>query len=191
LPLREQTLGIVGLGRIGKALALRARGLDMRLLACEIAPDQAFLRQHPLELVPFEELLARSDFVSLHVPLTPLTRQMINRRTLSVMKPSAFLVNTARGGVINEEDLLEALKEGRIAGAGLDVFAREPAGKHPLLELDNVIATPHTAGVDRRSRDEMAWRAAQAIVRLLRGEWPAEQIVNPDVKSAFEQRRRE
>lgn len=188
LPLREQTLGIIGLGRIGKALARRALALDMRVLAHEIAPDHAFVQQHRVELVALETLLAASDFVSLHVPLTTVTRQMINHRTLSLMKPSAFLVNTARGGVINEDDLCAALKAGRIAGAGLDVFAKEPAGKHPLLELDNVIATPHTAGVDWRSRDEMALRAALAIVRLLRGEWPADQVVNPDARTAFEQR---
>lgn len=190
LPLRQQTLGIVGLGRIGKAMAQKARCLSMRVLTHEIAPDHTFLREHGVELVPFEQLLAEADFVSMHVPLTPVTRQMINRRALHLMKPSAFLINTARGGVINEDDLLEALKAGRIAGAGLDVFAKEPAGKHPLLELDNVIATPHTAGVDWRSRDEMALRAARAIVRLLKGEWPAEQVVNPDVRTAFEHRNR-
>lgn len=189
IPIREQTLGIVGLGRIGKSIAVRAAAFGMRLLACEIAPDRAFVAAHKMPLVSFEELLAKADFVSMHVPLTPLTRRMINRDSLALMKPSAFLINTSRGGVIDEEALLEALKAGRIAGAALDVFAREPAGKNPLLALENVIATPHTAGVDFRSRDEMALRAAQSIVHLLRGEWPAEQVVNPDVKALFEKRR--
>jgi phosphoglycerate dehydrogenase-like enzyme len=101
------------------------------------------------------------------------------------MKPTAFLVNTARGGLVNETDLLEALRAGRLAGAGLDVFEEEPPGITPLLELDNVVLTPHAAGVDVQSRDDMAEAAARAIVALSRGEWPAEQVVNPEVRSRF------
>ena len=99
--------------------------------------------------MPFEELLKRSDVVTLHVPKTPLTKNMIRRETMELMKPTAFVINTARGGVVNEGDLYEALKAKRIAGAGLDVFEKEPPGDNPLFALDNVILTAHTAGVDR------------------------------------------
>jgi phosphoglycerate dehydrogenase-like enzyme len=185
LPVRGRTLGIAGLGRIGKAVALRGKAFGMRLLAYEPYPDQAFVAAHKIELVPFERLLAESDFLTLHLPMTAQSKHLINRRTLAQMKPSAFLINTARGGLVNEADLLEALRSGRLAGAGLDVFEEEPPGKSPLFELDNVLVTPHAAGVDLRSRDEMALSAARAIVSLSRGEWPAEKVVNPDVRSKF------
>ena len=185
LPLRGRTLGIVGLGRIGKAVALRGECFGMRLLAYETAPDEAFVRQHQVTLVPLAQLLAESDYVTLHAPATPETKHLINRRTLALMKPTAFLINTARGGLVCEADLLDALQNKRLAGAGLDVFEKEPPGDNPLLRLDNVLLTPHTAGVDLKSRDDMALSAANAIVALHRGEWPAEQIVNPQVQERF------
>lgn len=186
LPLRGRTLGILGLGRIGKAVALRGACFGMRLLAYETAPDEAFVREHGVTLASLERVLAESDYVTLHVPLTAESRGMINRRTLGLMKPTAFLVNTARGALIREEDLLEALRGRRIAGAGLDVFEREPPGGHPLFGLDNVIVTPHTAGVDVRSRDDMAYMAAGSIAALARGEWPADaQVVNPEVRARW------
>src|SRR5262249_1476494 len=142
--------------------------------------------QHGVTLVGLEQLLREADFVSLHVPLTPESRHLINRRTLALMKPTAFLVNTARGGLVSEADLLEALRRGQIAGAGLDVFEEEPATKdNPLFALDNVVLTPHAAGVDLQSRDDMALSTAEAIAALSRGEWPAEKIVNPEVRGKF------
>jgi D-3-phosphoglycerate dehydrogenase / 2-oxoglutarate reductase len=185
LPLRGRTLGIAGLGRIGKAVALRGEAFGMKLLAYEPAPDAAFVAAHHVTLVPFDRLLAESDFLSLHLPLTPASRQLINRATLAKMKPTAFLINTARGGLVNEADLLEALRSRKIAGAALDVFEQEPPGKSPLFELDNVLLTPHAAGMDLQSRDDMARSAAEAIVSLSRGEWPAEKIVNPEVRDRF------
>jgi D-3-phosphoglycerate dehydrogenase / 2-oxoglutarate reductase len=185
LPLRGRTLGIVGLGRIGKAVAVRGHCFKMPLLAYEPYPDAAFVKQYGITLVPFERLLRESDYVSLHVPLTAESRHLINRRTLALMKPTAYLINTARGGLVSEADLLEALRAGRLAGAGLDVFEEEPPGVTPLLELDNVVLTPHAAGVDVQSRDDMAESAARAIVALSRGEWPAEQVVNPEVRGRF------
>jgi D-3-phosphoglycerate dehydrogenase len=185
LPLRGQTLGIAGLGRIGKAVALRGAAFGMRLLAYDPVPDKVFAAHHNVMLVSFEQLLAEADFLTLHLPVTPETRYLINRRTLALMKPTAFLINTARGAIVNEADLLAALKSKRLAGAGLDVFEQEPPGKHPLFELDNVLLTPHAGGADVRSRDDMALSAAQAIVSLSRGEWPAEKIVNPEVRPRF------
>jgi phosphoglycerate dehydrogenase-like enzyme len=185
LPLRGWTLGIAGLGRIGKAVALRGAGFGMRLLAYEPYPDAAFVAQHQVTLVPFERLLAEADYLTLHVPLSPESQHMINRRTLALMKPTAFLINTARGGLVNEADLFAALQTKRLAGAALDVFEREPPGSSPLFGLDNVLLLPHTAGSDLRSRDDMALSAAQAIVALSRGEWPAEQVVNPEVRAKF------
>jgi D-3-phosphoglycerate dehydrogenase len=185
LPLRGKTLGIAGLGRIGKAVALRGAAFNMRLLAYDPVPDKAFAAQHQVTLVPFEKLLAEADYLTLHLPVLPETRHLINRRTLALMKPTAFLINTARGAIVNEADLLEALKNKRLAGAGLDVFEQEPPGKHPLLELDNVLVTPHAGGADVQSRDDMALSAAQAIVSLARGEWPAEKVVNPEVRARF------
>lgn len=185
VPLRGRTLGIAGLGRIGKAVALRGEAFGMRLLAYEPYPDVQFVAQHGITLVPFEQLLAESDFVTLHVPYTPESKHLINSKTLALMKPTAFLINTARGGLVKEVDLLEALRAKRIAGAGLDVFEQEPPGENPLFELENVTLTAHIAGVDHKSLDDMAASAARTVVALSRGEWPGEAIVNPPVRAKF------
>jgi phosphoglycerate dehydrogenase-like enzyme len=186
LPLRGRILGIAGLGRIGKAVALRGEAFGMSLLAYEPFPDQQFVAQHKVRLVNMDKLLAESDYLSLHVPLTPESKYLINKRTLALMKPTAFLINTARGGLVCEADLLEALRAKRIAGAGIDVFEEEPPPYTPLFELDNVVLTAHTAGVDLQSRDDMAESAARAIADLSRGQWPAEKVVNPAVRERFQ-----
>ncbi len=183
--LRGTTLGIVGLGRIGKAVAQRAVPFGLKVLATEILPDEQFAAAHNVTFVPIEELLARSDIVTLHVPKTPLTKNLINRDTIALMKPTAFVLNTARGGLVHEKDLYDALVAKRIAGAGLDVYEAEPPGANPLFTLDNVLLTAHTAGVDQQSRLDMARLPAHAIVKLLAGEWPADWVVNPQVKEAF------
>ncbi len=186
LPVRNRTLGIAGLGRIGKAVALRGAAFGMRLLAFEPFPDVSFVANHHVALVPFERLLAESDYLTLHLPLTPESKYLINRQALAKMKPTAFLVNTARGGLVCEADLCAALRERRIAGAALDVFECEPCpADNPLLKLDNVLLTPHNAGVDTQSRDDMALSAAEAIIDLSRGGWPAEKVVNPEVRAKF------
>jgi len=185
-PIRGRTLGLAGLGRIGKAVAVRAKAFEMRLLAYEPAPDAAFCAQYGIELMPFDRLLAESDFLSLHLPYMPSTRHLINRQTLSKMKPGSVLINTSRGGLVCEADLVEALRGGPMAGAALDVFEREPPlPDNPLLQLDNVVLTPHSAGVDVQSLGDMARSAAEAVVSLHRGEWPAEKMVNPDVRAKF------
>jgi phosphoglycerate dehydrogenase-like enzyme len=186
LPLRGRTLGIAGLGRIGKAVAVRGSAFGMKLLAFEPFPDHAFLNQYNISLVSLEKLLAESDFATVHVPLTPESKYLINKKTLALMKPTAFIVNTARGGLINEDDLVDALRNKKLAGAGIDVFEQEPPPlNHPLYAFDNVVVTPHAAGVDLQSRDDMALSAARAIVALSRGEWPGEQVVNPEVRAKF------
>lgn len=190
-PARGKVLGIIGLGRIGKAVARRGRAFGMAVLAHDIVPDHTFAAAEGVELVPLETLLRQADIVSLHVPKTPQTVHLICRQTLQWMKPTALLINTARGGIVNESDLYEALQSGRLAGAALDVFAEEPPLGSPLLQLENVLLTAHTAGVDRRSREEMARVPAQAIACLLAGEWPAEWIVNPQVQAAFVRRWRQ
>jgi phosphoglycerate dehydrogenase-like enzyme len=184
-PVRGATLGIVGLGRIGKAVAIRGEAFGMRLIAYEPFPDNAFAAAHRIELVALERLLTESDFVSLHLPLDAASRHMINKRTLGMMKKSAYLVNTARGGLINEHDLAEALRARTIAGAALDVFDREPPIDSPLPAQENVLLTPHEAGIDRKSLQDMAMSASQAVVDLCKGHWPQEKIVNPAVKEKF------
>lgn len=186
LPLRGRVLGIAGLGRIGKAVAIRGACFGMKLLANEPFPDHAFASKYGVTFVAWDELLAQSDYLSLHMPATKEAKHLINRQSLAKMKPTAFLVNTARGALVNEPDLAEALKSKRIAGAGIDVFEDEPpASDHPLFHLDNVVITPHGAGVDLQSRDDMAHSAALAIISLRKGEWPAEKVVNPEVKAKY------
>src|SRR5262249_33744563 len=137
LPLRGTTLGGVGLGRIGKAVALRGQAVLMDVVADEPYPDKAFAEEDAVPPLPLHEGLKRSDWGILPLPMLPESKQFINSRTLGLMKPTAYLINTARGGVVNEPDLYEALKNKRIAGAGLDVFEEEPPGANPLLTLDN------------------------------------------------------
>lgn len=181
-PLRGSTLGLVGLGRIGRAVAARAAAFEMGLLACDPLPPSGFDTTLGIGRVPLDELLARSDVVSLHLPLTDETRGLIDRETLARMKPSALLLNTARGGLVVEPDLYEALASGRIAGAGLDVLAQEPPDPaDPLLTLPNVVFSPHIGGIDTRGMADMATLAARCVVDLYQGRWPADCLVNPEV----------
>ena len=186
VPVRGRTLGIVGLGRIGKAVALRGLAFGMRVIVHEPFPEPAFVAEHSIPLLSFEEVMREADYLSLHVPMSPESGHMINAKTLSWMKPTAYLINTSRGGLINEPDLCAVLKEKRIAGAALDVFEEEPPPRdHPFFKLNNITLTAHTAGVDLKSRDDMALSAAQAIVDLSQGKWPKEKVVNPEVRAKF------
>jgi phosphoglycerate dehydrogenase-like enzyme len=175
------TVGIVGLGRIGQAVARRCRGFSMTILAYEPYPDREFVREHGVELVSLDELLRRADLVTLHCPATPENRHLINRERLALMKPTAHLVNTARGSLVDETAVHEALATGRIAGAGLDVFEKEPLFDSALFGHDNVVLSPHVAGIDETSEVAMADRAIDAILAIWRGETPpAECVVNPE-----------
>ena len=186
LPLRGQTLGLAGMGRIGKAVASRAVAFGMPVIAYDPQPDVAFAAAHGIRLVSFAELLAHSDFLSLHLPLMPATKHIMNADAFAKMKPTAVLVNSSRGGLVDETALVAALKEKRLAGAVLDVLEQEPpAAYHPLVAFDNVLLTPHAAGVDVKSIGDMARSAAEAITSLWKGEWPTEKVVNPEVKRRF------
>jgi phosphoglycerate dehydrogenase-like enzyme len=176
--LAGKTLGIAGLGRIGRALADRALAFEMEVIGYEAYPDRQFVESRGIELVEIDELCRRSDFISLHLPATDETTEIINAERLELMKPSAYVVNTARGGLIDENALYSALKDGQIAGAGLDVFEPEPPVGSPLLELPNVIASPHAAGVSRESAGRMGYHAVKNALAVLSGSWPREIVVN-------------
>lgn len=176
------TVGIVGLGRIGKAVARRCRGFEMRILAHDAVPDVAFARENGISLVPLDTLLREADIVTLHAPHTPETENLINRERLALMKPGAYLVNTARGGLVNEEALYEALTSGRLAGAGLDVFRNEPPVGSPLLGLRNVVMSPHNAGSNATSEAAGVHRCIDSIVALASRKGPEpEYLLNPEV----------
>jgi glyoxylate reductase len=180
--IKGATLGLIGFGRIGQAVARRALGFDMRVLYFD--PGE---KKPPRDLkatrVDFETLLEESDFISLHTPLTPDTYHLIDSEALSRMKPSAVLINTARGPVVDPEALYEALKERRIFGAGLDVTDPEPLPMDsPLLALDNIVVMPHIASASKTSREQMSWMAAQNLIAGLRGE-RLPNCVNPQVYS--------
>jgi D-3-phosphoglycerate dehydrogenase len=168
-----KTLGILGLGRIGYEVAKRAKAFGMGILYYDIVRNQKAEEEGLASYVPFDELLRASDFLTIHVPLIPETRKMIGERELRLMKKTAYLINMARGGVIDEEALCKALAEGWIAGAGLDVFAREPLPKDsPLIKMKNVVLTPHIGSATVEARRRMALMNATDVVRVLRGEEP-------------------
>ena len=168
------TLGIVGLGRIGQAVATRACGLGMNVVAYDPFANKEFANEWQIELIPLDDLYTRSDYVSLHSPSTPETQHMINKESLKKMKSGAVVINTARGSLIKEDDLIESLRSGHLRGAGLDVYEVEPLPtSSPLLELDNVLLSGHTAGLDIESHNGMFGMCGEIIVALHNGEWPA------------------
>ncbi len=175
------TLGIIGLGRIGAAFARRAQGFNMRILYSNPEPKPEVAREVGAEYVGMDRLLAESDFVALHTPLTPDTTHLIGAAELRKMKPGAILLNTARGPIVDQEALVEALREGVIAGAGLDVTDPEPIDPdHPLVHMDNVLVTPHIASASIGARDKMATLTADNLLAGLRGE-RLPHPVNPEI----------
>lgn len=182
------TLGIVGLGRIGAEVARRAKGFGMRVLYTSRERKPAAEQDLGVEWRQLDDLLQESDFVSLHTALTPETRGLINARTLALMKPTALLINTGRGPLVDQAALYAACRDGVIAGAALDVTDPEPiAPGDPLLTLENVIVTPHIASASVATRARMAEMAAQNLLAALRGEVP-EQAVNPEVGERWRER---
>jgi phosphoglycerate dehydrogenase-like enzyme len=172
------TLGIVGLGRIGRAVAWRGVGLGMKVLAFEPHPDRAFCEKWGIEVVSLDDLLKRSDYVSLHCPSTPESRHLINAERLAMMKAESVLINTARGPLVDEAALIEALRSGHLRAAGLDVFEKEPLPtSSPLIEMENVLLAGHTAGLDQESHRDTYAMGAEIIVTFARGERPAAECI--------------
>jgi glyoxylate reductase len=175
-----KTLGIVGFGRIGRAMARRASGFQMKLIYTdEVRAAPNVEKELGAEFREMNGLLAEADFISLHTPLLPETRGLFNAGKFNRMKRTAYLINTSRGPVVNENDLVAALESGRIAGAALDVFEKEPA-IHPGLRRANVVLAPHIASASLETRTKMACMAAENVVALLQGRRPAN-ILNPEV----------
>ncbi len=175
--LEGKTVGLLGLGAIGRGVARRLAGFGCHLIAHDPAPDHAFAAAQHVELAPLQEVIARADFLSLHVPLLPETRGMVDRAFLSHMKRGAFLINTARGELIDEGALLEALQSGHLRGAGLDTFRQEPPGAdHPLLALPQVIATPHSGSHADSATSAMGRAALDDCLAVLAGREPAHPV---------------
>lgn len=175
-----KTLGIVGAGRIGQAVAKRARGFEMTILYTDQTSNQYLDEELGAKRVELDELLQNSDFVSLHVPLTPQTNHLITGKQLQKMKKTAILINTSRGAVIKEADLLQALQNGTLAAAGLDVFENEPKLEPGLIDCPKVVLTPHIASASRQTRTKMGLMAVKNAWQMWLGEKP-ENIVNPQV----------
>lgn len=175
----KATIGIVGLGRIGKAVARRARGFEMRLIAHEPYPDTAFVADYGVELSELDDLLRDGDFVTLHLPSMPETEGIIDASKLALMKPTAFLINAARGNLIDEDALYQALRGGRIAGAGIDAWSSEPMTDARWADLDNVVMTPHSAPNTHGVWSASGAMATDIVLMVLAGEQPA-QLLNPE-----------
>ncbi|MBA3946748.1 MAG: C-terminal binding protein [Herpetosiphonaceae bacterium] len=175
--LKGQTLGVVGFGRIARALAVKARGLGLNVLAYDRYVPDGDVEAEGVRPVSFETLLRESDFVSLHTPLTDATRGLIDSQALALMKPTAFLINTARGALVDEDALLAALREGHIAGAALDVLQVEPPpADHPLMHEPRAWLTPHIGWYSEAASREMRVKGAEEVVRVLRGGEPRSRI---------------
>ena len=177
IELAGKTLGIVGLGRIGREVALRALAFDLQVMAHDPFITALPPELHSVRLCYLNELLTRSDFISIHVPFTPDNKDLVNQQSLALMKPTAFLICCARGGIVNEGDLLAALERNQLAGAALDVFAAEPPGKHPLLNHQRVISTPHLGALTREAQGKASVDIAWGVINVLQGEKPHYQVM--------------
>ena len=183
--LRGQTLGLIAFGKIPRALVPKARGFGLRIKVCDpyLSPD--IIRKFDVEQVDLDQLLSDSDIVSIHTPLTPETKHILGLKQLKKMKPTACLINTARGGVVDPKALYTALTKGYIAAAAFDVTEPEPINPdNPLLKLDNFIVTAHSAGLSPQSLTEMQRRPGEEIIRVVKGQWPIG-LVNPEVKIKY------
>ena len=167
-----KTLGIFGLGQIGANVARRAKGFDMRVVAYDVVQNPPLAKELGVEYRSKADILAQADFITLHLPLNQETQGFIGEQELKAMKKTAVLVNTSRGGIVDEQALYRGLKAGEIAGAALDVFAQEPPGKTPLVELDNFIGSPHIGGITVEAIERIGMTVARDIVAVLKGETP-------------------
>jgi glyoxylate reductase len=172
------TLGIVGAGRIGTAMALKSKGFGMKVLYADHTVNETLETELGAERADLDKLLEEADFISIHVPLTEKTTRLFGTEQFRKMKPTAYLINTSRGPVVDEAALVEALQTGEIAGAGLDVYENEPAMAPGLADLENVVLTPHTGSATTNSRTNMALKAAENLLAMMRGGTPPD-CVNP------------
>ncbi|MDQ2923348.1 MAG: phosphoglycerate dehydrogenase, partial [Candidatus Dormibacteraeota bacterium] len=170
--IRGKTLGVIGLGNVGSEVAKRAHGLEMEVIAYDPVVSVERAELFNVELVSLDELLKRSDFVSVHVPLVDANRNLISGPELALMKPTARLINAARGGIVDEDALFEALNSGRLAAAASDVFVTEPPGAHPLLTLPNFVATPHIGASTTEAQISVAFDVAEEVAAVLAGDLP-------------------
>jgi D-3-phosphoglycerate dehydrogenase len=179
--LQGQTVGLLGFGRIAQVVARKLSGFGVRLLANDTQPNFEAAKQLGVEFVDFDSLCSESDYLSLHCPLKEDSYHLIDEKALALMKPTAYLINTARGPIVCEEDLINALEQGRIAGAGIDVFENEPVSTdNKLLKMDNVIATPHIAWYSEQAIDALQSKAAEEVAHVLNGGKPR-YLCNPEV----------
>ncbi|MCH6265358.1 phosphoglycerate dehydrogenase [Neobacillus citreus] len=164
-----KTLGIIGTGKIGKEVIRRAKGFNMNIIAFDLYPDRTLEQLNLVKYVPFKEIIQSADFITIHTDFNNKSASMIGKNEFDLMKNEAFLINTARGGIVDEDALYEALYFNKIKGAALDVFEVEPIGKNKLLELDNFIATPHIAGYSEEALVEVGFITARNIMNVLTG----------------------
>jgi phosphoglycerate dehydrogenase-like enzyme len=184
--LSGRTIGLVGLGRIGRAVVPRAQGLGLKVIAHDPLADPEFAEQFGVRLCTFPQLLAEADIVSLHMPATVETVNLINRQALAQMKRGSVLINTSRGALVDEDALCESLASGHLMGAGLDVFKVEPLPlDSPLLKLDNVLLRPHMGGLDEESLEAMTSLAARCVADLYQGRWPEGCVVNSELRTTW------
>ncbi|PWJ48500.1 phosphoglycerate dehydrogenase [Faecalicatena contorta] len=169
MELKGKTIGIMGLGAIGKVVARCARGFEMNILAYDPYIDKTYCAEHNIGIRTFDEMIEEADVISLHLPLTDSTRHLINSDTIARMKPSAILINTSRGGIIDEDAACHALRETRLGGLGLDAFEIEPPTESKLFELDNVVVTPHTGAHTKEATENMAYGSIKNLIDVLSG----------------------
>lgn len=172
----EKTLGVIGLGKIGRQVVKRARGFQMNILGFDLVKDKKFAQRYGIKYVNLEKLLQKSDYITIHIPLNDATRGMISYKELEKIKREAFLINTSRGGIVDEQALYKALRNNQLKGAALDVYHSEPPVESPLKELDNVIMTPHIGAYTEEAIENMGMQAAQNLIDVLEGRKPKNRV---------------
>jgi D-3-phosphoglycerate dehydrogenase len=172
----EKTLGVIGLGKIGRQVVKRALGFQMNILVFDLIKDKKFAQRYGIKYVNLEKLLQKSDYITIHIPLNDTTRGMISYKELEKIKKEAFLINTSRGGIVDEQALYKALRNNQLKGAALDVYHNEPPVESPLKELDNVIMTPHIAAYTEEAIENMGIQAAQNLIDVLEGRKPKNRV---------------
>ena len=175
----QKTLGVIGTGKIGRKIIRRAQGFDMNILAYDICPNPVLTEEFGVQYLSLEELLRNSDFISIHIPLTPETTGFLGQKEINLMKESAYLINTARGKIVDEKALFMAVKRKKIAGAALDVFYQEPPGYTHLFTLDNILTTPHMAANTEKAIRQMDLICAKNVIQVLNGKQPISAVNFP------------